>query len=262
MIRIDPETNETRALFDCVDLDGRRVLEIGCGDGRLTWLYAGRAQHVTAIEPFASAIARARNNLPRKLASRVTLLPAAFDEFAAATAPSTFDVAIFSWSLCCMDEDDMVPALGEAHRLVGPDGTVLDIHPVPGTAKIEVYRGGEPVFGEPAASSDDEGELHAEEALADVVVRGLFVAERGEEFDLRVYASSVRELRDFLAEADAHARQAEDDTSDTRKSELFEHVQQVIAAEAAETEVAYHERGRITRLRPAAPRHRGTSVDP
>jgi len=39
-VRTDPEGNETLALFDLVQLDGREVLEIGCGDGRLTRRYA------------------------------------------------------------------------------------------------------------------------------------------------------------------------------------------------------------------------------
>jgi SAM-dependent methyltransferase len=87
-VRIHPEQYETRALFSFVDRDGRRVLEIGCGDGRLTWRYADRAAHVTAIEPFAPALARARENLPPELVSHVTLCPITFDEFAAATASS------------------------------------------------------------------------------------------------------------------------------------------------------------------------------
>jgi len=193
-VRVDPEQNETRALFSFVDLDGRRVLEIGCGDGRLTWQCADRAAHVTAIEPFAPAVARARENLPRRLASRVTLCPIAFDEFYAATAPLGLDVAIFSWSLCCMEPDDKVPALEQAHRLVGPGGSVVDIHPVPGTATVEVYRSGEVVFADSASASDGEGEVQADAALAQVVARGLFAAERRAEFDFRVYASSPREL--------------------------------------------------------------------
>ena len=32
----------------------------------------------------------------------------------------------------------MVPALEEAHRLLGPKGTLIDIHHVAGTAEIEV----------------------------------------------------------------------------------------------------------------------------
>ena len=35
-IKIDPEKNESRALFELVDFAALRVLEIGCGDGHLT----------------------------------------------------------------------------------------------------------------------------------------------------------------------------------------------------------------------------------
>lgn len=235
-------------MFGFVDLDGRRALEIGSGDGRLTWRYADRTAHVTAVEPFAPAVARARETLPTELAPSVALRQAAFSEFAAETAASTFDVAVFSWSLCCMDQGEMVPALEEARRLLRRDGTVIDIHPVPGTAEVEVHRAGEVVFAEPASASDDEGERHADAALAAVVARGLFVAERRSEFNFRVYASSAHELRDFLVEADAHARQQGSETSDAYESELYERVERMIGANGAE--VAYHERGQITQLRP------------
>jgi hypothetical protein len=141
----------------------------------------------------------------------------------------------------------MVPALEEAHRLLGPDGTVIDIHPVPETAEVEVHRGGEVAFAEPASTSDGADERHADEALATVLARGLFTAERRSEFDFRVYASSLPELREFLAEADAHASQEVSETSDAYKSELYRRVEQLMAAGS---EVAYHERARITRLRP------------
>lgn len=252
MIRIDPEQNETRALFSFVELDGRRVLEIGSGDGRLTWRYAERADHVTAVEPFAPTVTRAEQNLPQQLASRIALRRVAFADFASTTAASTFDVAILSWSLCCMDRDDMVPALEEAHRLLGPKGTLIDIHPIAGTAEIEVHHAAKVVCAEPASSSPDEGELHADAALAQVVGRGLFASERQTEFDFRVYGSSVSELRDFLAEADAHSNPAGEEASDAYKSELYARVDRVIAAEVAGAEVAYHERARITRLIPVA----------
>jgi 2-polyprenyl-3-methyl-5-hydroxy-6-metoxy-1,4-benzoquinol methylase len=98
-IRIDPENNETRALFDLVDFTGRRVLEIGCGNGRLTWRYAPRAAHVTAIDPYADWIAQAQANLPAKLRRRVEFHSVALTDFAAASGPSLFDTVILSWSL-------------------------------------------------------------------------------------------------------------------------------------------------------------------
>lgn len=99
-VRVEPEHNETRALFDLVDFTAQHVLEIGCGDGRLTWRYADRAAHVTAIDPFAEGITRARENLPSELRGRVEFHHIAFEDFAAASKPSAFDTAILSWSLC------------------------------------------------------------------------------------------------------------------------------------------------------------------
>jgi Methyltransferase domain len=247
-IKVDPEENETGALFDFVDLTGAHVLEIGSGDCRLTWRYADRAEHVTAVEPFAPAITRARQQLPRELESRVVLRQAAFAEFAAQTPKSAFDVAIFSWSLCCIEHDRMVPALEEAHRLLGPSATLIDIHPVFGTAQVEVHRAGQVVFAE--AVPADEGVLHADEALDRVAARGLFVSERHREFDFRVYGSSGDELRDFLAEADAHANEGCEETCDGFESEPFARVDRIMAGQAGAAEVAYHERARITRLRP------------
>jgi 2-polyprenyl-3-methyl-5-hydroxy-6-metoxy-1,4-benzoquinol methylase len=99
-VELDPEGHEIEALFDLVDLGGKEVLEIGCGDGRLTWRYAVRAAHVTAIDPFADAIDRALESMPAAAIGRVDLRHVAFEDFAAASEPSTFDVAILSWSLC------------------------------------------------------------------------------------------------------------------------------------------------------------------
>lgn len=98
-VRVDPENNETRALFALADPCGQRVLEIGCGDGRVTWRYAGKAAHVTAVDPWAEGIARARKYLPGELQGRVEFRHIAFLGFAAATEPSTFDIAILAWSL-------------------------------------------------------------------------------------------------------------------------------------------------------------------
>jgi 2-polyprenyl-3-methyl-5-hydroxy-6-metoxy-1,4-benzoquinol methylase len=98
-VRIDPENNEPRALFALADFTGRRILEIGCGDGRLTWRYAAKAARVTATDPFAEGILRAREKLPAELRDRVEFHNTAFADFAAASEPSRFDSAILSWSL-------------------------------------------------------------------------------------------------------------------------------------------------------------------
>src|SRR5215211_1251286 len=79
VITVDPEANETNALFDLVQLDGAEVLEIGCGDGRLTWRYADRAARVTALEPFGDSIARANARLAEAPNERIELRNVAFE---------------------------------------------------------------------------------------------------------------------------------------------------------------------------------------
>lgn len=99
-IRIDPENNETRALFEMANFSGQHVLEIGCGDGRVTWRYAEKAARVTAIDPSSTQIAQAKKDLPSPLQDHVEFQDIAFEDFSAASAPSAFDIVILSWSLC------------------------------------------------------------------------------------------------------------------------------------------------------------------
>lgn len=97
-IRLDPEEHETRALFGLYDdFSAKSVLEIGSGDGRLTWRYAGRAAHVTAIDPDAARFSRAVADRPVDL-KQVGFLNMDLTAFAARSTEK-FDIAILSWSL-------------------------------------------------------------------------------------------------------------------------------------------------------------------
>jgi len=98
-IRVDPEGNETSALFSLVDLSGKNVLEIGSGDGRLTWRFADKASHVTGIEPFAQSVALANQNIPHELKDRIEFHQAGVDEYAANAQEESFDVILLSWAL-------------------------------------------------------------------------------------------------------------------------------------------------------------------
>jgi 2-polyprenyl-3-methyl-5-hydroxy-6-metoxy-1,4-benzoquinol methylase len=99
-IRSDPDNNEIRALFGMADFTGIHVLEIGCGDGRLTWRYADVVAHVTAIDPFEEGIKRAKENLPDTLRDRVEIHHIGFEDFASASESAGFDMVILSWALC------------------------------------------------------------------------------------------------------------------------------------------------------------------
>jgi 2-polyprenyl-3-methyl-5-hydroxy-6-metoxy-1,4-benzoquinol methylase len=99
-VRTDPEGSEKVSLFDLADFTDAEVLEIGCGDGRLTWRYADKAARVTAIDAFEDAIGRAKRSLPDGLRGTVDFHHVALEEFAARTEPDAFDYTILSWSLC------------------------------------------------------------------------------------------------------------------------------------------------------------------
>jgi 2-polyprenyl-3-methyl-5-hydroxy-6-metoxy-1,4-benzoquinol methylase len=99
-VRIDPEGNETQTLFALARFEDADVLEIGCGDGRLTWRYAERAGRVTAIDSFEDAIARAERRRSEMPGLPVEFRRVAFEEFAGGSAPDAFDVTLLSWSLC------------------------------------------------------------------------------------------------------------------------------------------------------------------
>jgi predicted RNA methylase len=53
---LDPEGAHLAALQRLGDFAGRRVLEMGCGDGRLTLATAADVAHVFAFDPDAEAI--------------------------------------------------------------------------------------------------------------------------------------------------------------------------------------------------------------
>lgn len=92
----DPNKIEIKFLHDVAQLAGARVLEIGCGDGRLTWGYAASAKHVVATDPNPQKLAVASHECPLHLHSRVT-----FAQAQAETLPfprETFDLALMAWS--------------------------------------------------------------------------------------------------------------------------------------------------------------------
>ncbi len=93
----DPEGTELAALDRLVSLSRKRVLEIGCGDGRLTWGLAERAGSVVAIDPDRQEITRARRALPRGLRDRVRFEVGWGESLR--FLDGEFDVVVFSWSL-------------------------------------------------------------------------------------------------------------------------------------------------------------------
>jgi ubiquinone/menaquinone biosynthesis C-methylase UbiE len=95
--RRDPERTEVRVVQRHVPLAGARILEIGCGDGRLTRRVAGAARTVVAIDPNASLIDRAKRLTPASLRKKVQYRTGRAEDLQ--LPDQSFEVAVLSWSL-------------------------------------------------------------------------------------------------------------------------------------------------------------------
>ncbi len=95
--RRDPERTEVRVLRRHVPLAGARILEIGCGDGRLTRRVAGVARTVVAIDPNASLIGRAQQLTPASLRKKVQYRTGPAEDLQ--LPDQSFEIAVLSWSL-------------------------------------------------------------------------------------------------------------------------------------------------------------------
>jgi ubiquinone/menaquinone biosynthesis C-methylase UbiE len=94
---LDPEGAHLAALRRLADFGGRRVLEMGCGEGRLTRGIATEAASVLAFDPNAESIAEAQASFPSELAGRVAFQVASAEEIE--IGRGSFDLVVFSWSL-------------------------------------------------------------------------------------------------------------------------------------------------------------------
>jgi len=93
----DLEGAETAAIAALVDLSGKRVLDVGCGTGRLTEFAAARAQTVFAFDPDAERIPEARKRLPQASRRRVTFRVCGAEQLD--IRRRRFDLALCGWSL-------------------------------------------------------------------------------------------------------------------------------------------------------------------
>ena|SRR5437764_681847 len=97
MERRDEDGIEAAAIAALVPFEGKRVLEVGCGEGRLTALVAARASSVYAFDPSAENIAVARAELTSEQRRRVHF--AVHDAEALDVGRERFDIALCGWSL-------------------------------------------------------------------------------------------------------------------------------------------------------------------
>jgi ubiquinone/menaquinone biosynthesis C-methylase UbiE len=95
---IDPAKEEVRALRKAIHWRDKHVIEIGCGDGRLTLRLASLSPlHIEALDPNSKLIRAARQSVPERYSHRIHYQVGHAERLK--FPASMFDVAVFSWVL-------------------------------------------------------------------------------------------------------------------------------------------------------------------
>jgi ubiquinone/menaquinone biosynthesis C-methylase UbiE len=92
----DPARNESKYLHTFADFAGQRVLEVGCGEGRLTWQYGQDAQLTIGIDQDLDALRVARLDRPSDL-EHTALFACAESEYLP-FSKETFGLTLLAWS--------------------------------------------------------------------------------------------------------------------------------------------------------------------
>ena len=117
---------------------------------------------------------------------------------------------------------------------------------------LEVRSNEELSFSEDDPGFDyGEDSLDAETAVATVIERGLFVLEDRRRFELRTHASSLKELRDHWAVADAYDPEEKEETLARQQEEMYARAHEALERSPG-AELEFVEPAMMSRLTPSA----------
>ena len=160
----DPEIIESQVLHALADFRGARVLEIGCGDGRMMRHYVPEAALAVGLDLDYDEMMLSRSDYLKAWQPRVRLVQSAAE--AMPFADASFDLVVFGWSLCCVLPSGKSPSLRECWRVAS--SAVLDIRPIVDAPQVWVRdrSGREVACGELSRRPGGPRHYHAEAAAA------------------------------------------------------------------------------------------------
>jgi ubiquinone/menaquinone biosynthesis C-methylase UbiE len=181
----------TKPLDELLDVGGRDVLDVGCGEGWLARRLASAGARAVGLDPSRDALERARRDGPTGPSVR-------YVEGAAEALPfpdASFDVVIFFNSLHHAPPESMDAALAEAARVLRSDGLLYVQEPLAQGPAFELLR---PVNDEtPVRGAAQQALQRAlKEQFVERVGRDVVLAVRHRDFDaLRTHTINVDPAR-------------------------------------------------------------------
>lgn len=115
-------TARYRVLLDAMDPGPHRVLDIGCGDGALTFKLAQRGDRVWGVDDSLLPLRLARGQFERRARGRMPMVTNA-DARRLPFADDTFDCVVLADVIEHIDAPDAV--MNEAHRVLRRGGQIL-----------------------------------------------------------------------------------------------------------------------------------------
>lgn len=124
-----------QAIVDTLDVRGKRLLDIGCGDGQITRFIAKHGGAVTGVDPN-----------PKQIAKILTVESSGSETYVMAAgetlpfADNSIDIVIYNNSLHHVPEELQLAALEEAVRVLKTGGTLYVAEPLAEGPSFELSR--------------------------------------------------------------------------------------------------------------------------
>lgn len=128
-IKVDENKTAIHNMLKHVNFETKNVLEIGCGDGRMSFQISKHAKSIVGIDPDDNEINKAMVIMQSKQIQNVTLKVGSLEDFD--FKPQSYDIVLFSLSLCCIRNTenalkDKLALLNDVWKLLKPRGILIN----------------------------------------------------------------------------------------------------------------------------------------
>jgi ubiquinone/menaquinone biosynthesis C-methylase UbiE len=134
---IYPEKYIIKSLLNHLTFNDKFVLEIGCGDGRITFELDGLTKRIVAIDNQVEKVEKAIKTYSSKSDPKID-----FQVLGSENLPffaESFDIIFYSGSLCCITSTNGIEkSLNESWRVLKTNGLLINLQPAQNIESLDV----------------------------------------------------------------------------------------------------------------------------